>query len=181
MYSFRSSFINNSMLLPLLLIFELSTAAMILPQPKCDLNLGNTNKTSSTLTDNYECFKPNPWIGPGRRAPMSDCLCAVALLPAKQEFGIFHHRGALDGYSLPAKRLFGKCAVTVEIDDGINDWSSWIAIRVVAGDLIKACGRGLMPVGNTGGTTTAGDDRRLKVTVARGGAEQEYFPVASSR
>ena len=153
-------------LLNLLILLPPIVAGSTITSPQCQVDLDFISSTAAS-NDIFQCFGTDPWFRPGHRAPIADCMCAVALLPADHDTRIFHYFGHLDGASLPVKKSYGKCAISFSIREGNEDISSWIALRVVAGDLLKACARGVMPMGSTGGNTTAGNEGKIVVKVGR--------------
>lgn len=125
-----------------------------------------SNLTTNPLGNPFECW--NAALYHSRRASLSDCASAIALLPNLDAHHVFTVGFApnVDPYTLPRIHTFGHCQVSITMASrDSRDESSWAAINVAALKVVQACAMGYGPNARTGGETTAGTEGRIRVDV----------------
>lgn len=152
------------MLLQFLPTFALTTLFLITqihatPAPALPLN------TPSTLgaEQGVACWKAT--VLDSRLADTKSCLQAAVSLPEGPDPGTFHNGGADDGFKLPKVKVVGQCVITVSLNRGKQDRSTWDHIAFVASQIAAICSNGQYPRGTTGGVKYAGSHGDIRVTL----------------
>lgn len=101
-------------------------------------------------------------------ADTKSCLHAVLKLPDYPDAGDFHTNAPINIFKLPVYRNHGSCMVTVSIDGGVTERSSWDHIESVANSIAAICSVGQYPLGSTGGIVYVGAHKRIRVSIEKG-------------
>ena len=147
------------------------------------------NTTSTTiLGEPYKCFEMH-FIRTDRRANRRDCHRAVGSLPNIHTPGIFHRaQSQMDPFAMPRIKTSGSCRVTIDVQFGRPDESTWQSVGMAIDKVINACAFGYGQGASTGGETTAGSEGRIMITVEKssgrgvgvGGGENSTGVVATT-
>ena len=149
----------------------IATTALLFIHTRAWPSLHRTNtKHDANINAAVNCFEPG-FFGT-RQANTRDCIHAALSLPEGSMPGLFHHLGPDDGYDLPYMDSYESCMVTVSINSGQQDLSTWHRISHVASQIASACSIGAYPQGLTGGNVRVGEAGLIQVTV------EKYRPLS---
>ena len=95
--------------------------------------------------------------------PLSiDCKGARDNLPEESKRQSFYN-----GSFVPAAFIYNTCFISVTMIKGLEEWTSWLDIKIAASMIIGHCKKGSRSAQRTGGTVNVGSENRLKVEVKR--------------
>ena len=135
-----------------------------LPSPDDQPTTIKSNQTDFTNAQNPNWSCPDGFSG----ALTHDCLEAILDMSANPQMGQFHHEPPKDVFSLPKNYAAKTCNITLDIEPGALDYSSWTDVNVRTTQLINACAKGDNYLGGqSGGTRKAGNYGRINIGIVR--------------